>query len=219
MKVVFNPGRPAGERVVSVTVGGNAIDPDAEYVFATNDFMAAGGDGYTMFGDYPILNEYKGLDEALIDYLADGGAIPSRDDRLLVSIVKTPSKVFVNGDETAFDAYNIGGNNYFMLRDLAFVLDSTDKGFEIEYDGDIHIIPGKAYTPRGDEMSGGINARTALPTPSKIYFDEEAANLTVYNIGGSNYFKLRDLLKLLDIEVIYDGNLHINTDNPYVDEE
>lgn len=32
-----------------VTIGGEPIDPEATYKLATNDFMAIGGDGYTMF--------------------------------------------------------------------------------------------------------------------------------------------------------------------------
>jgi len=49
MAVVFDPAQDAGSRVVSVTVGGQAIDLGATYSVATNDFMAAGGDDYTMF--------------------------------------------------------------------------------------------------------------------------------------------------------------------------
>jgi 2',3'-cyclic-nucleotide 2'-phosphodiesterase (5'-nucleotidase family) len=42
----FNPTRPAGGRIISVTVGGQPIDPERLYTVATNDFMQRGGDGY-----------------------------------------------------------------------------------------------------------------------------------------------------------------------------
>lgn len=45
----FDPAKPAGQRVVGATVGGRPLDRDAVYTVATNDFMAAGGDGYDMF--------------------------------------------------------------------------------------------------------------------------------------------------------------------------
>lgn len=61
-------------RVVSIEVNGAPIDAEKMYTLATNDFMAAGGDNYTMFGDYPILNEYSALDEALIKYISKVGA-------------------------------------------------------------------------------------------------------------------------------------------------
>lgn len=47
----FNPSAPAGLRVLSVTVGGQPLDPARMYTLATNDFLANGGDGYTMFKD------------------------------------------------------------------------------------------------------------------------------------------------------------------------
>jgi 2',3'-cyclic-nucleotide 2'-phosphodiesterase (5'-nucleotidase family) len=38
--------RPAGDRVVSVSVNGKPLDAAATYTLATNDFLARGGDGY-----------------------------------------------------------------------------------------------------------------------------------------------------------------------------
>lgn len=70
MRVEFDPNQPAGSRIVKVMVGGEMLDPNAMYTLATNDFMAYGGDDYGMFADYPILGEFDGLDEVLIDYMA-----------------------------------------------------------------------------------------------------------------------------------------------------
>jgi 2',3'-cyclic-nucleotide 2'-phosphodiesterase (5'-nucleotidase family) len=44
----FDPGRPPGERVVRVLVGGTPLDPTHLYTIATNNFLARGGDGYAM---------------------------------------------------------------------------------------------------------------------------------------------------------------------------
>jgi 5'-nucleotidase/UDP-sugar diphosphatase len=43
----YTRGRPAGSRIVAVTIGGRPLEPEALYTVATNDFMLAGGDGYT----------------------------------------------------------------------------------------------------------------------------------------------------------------------------
>ena len=43
----------------------------------------------------------------------------------------TASTVLVNGENVAFDAYNINDNNYFKLRDLAYILSGTEKQFEV----------------------------------------------------------------------------------------
>jgi 2',3'-cyclic-nucleotide 2'-phosphodiesterase (5'-nucleotidase family) len=45
----FDPNRPAGDRIVSVLIGGERLQPDRTYTVATNDYLAAGGNGYTMF--------------------------------------------------------------------------------------------------------------------------------------------------------------------------
>jgi len=46
---VWNPAAPVGSRIVSIKVGGVPIDPAATYLVTTNNFVAAGGDGFTKF--------------------------------------------------------------------------------------------------------------------------------------------------------------------------
>ncbi len=56
----------AGNPVVqNILVDGVPIVLDAIYTVATNDFLAAGGDGYVMFEDVPTAGEFMGLHEAL----------------------------------------------------------------------------------------------------------------------------------------------------------
>ncbi|HWR97064.1 MAG TPA: 5'-nucleotidase C-terminal domain-containing protein [Candidatus Methanoperedens sp.] len=58
MRYVFDPRRPAGERIVSVEVGGAPLDETRTYTLATHDFLAAGGNGYTVFaGHDPVYND------------------------------------------------------------------------------------------------------------------------------------------------------------------
>lgn len=47
----YNPLSPAGSRVKDISIAGKSIDFSKEYAVATNDFLAAGGDGYKAFGD------------------------------------------------------------------------------------------------------------------------------------------------------------------------
>jgi len=51
-----------GSRVKEILIAGKPIDPDKDYILATNDYLAAGGDGYKVFGealktsrDFPII--------------------------------------------------------------------------------------------------------------------------------------------------------------------
>ncbi|MHC5036412.1 MAG: bifunctional metallophosphatase/5'-nucleotidase [Planctomycetota bacterium] len=48
-KVVYDPAREVGQRVISVEGGGKPLDPDATYRVATSNFIAAGGDGHEIF--------------------------------------------------------------------------------------------------------------------------------------------------------------------------
>ncbi|HEY3246889.1 MAG TPA: 5'-nucleotidase C-terminal domain-containing protein [bacterium] len=60
LQFAFNPDRPVGSRVLSVTVGGRPLDDAATYTVATNDFMLRGGDGYTMFPTGQVLVDAAG---------------------------------------------------------------------------------------------------------------------------------------------------------------
>lgn len=49
IKYTFDGSKPAGERIVSVTLAdGTPLDLEGWYTLACNDFMCGGGDGYTM---------------------------------------------------------------------------------------------------------------------------------------------------------------------------
>ncbi len=50
LRFSFRADRPAGHRVMTATVNGQAIEPTKEYTVGTIDYMAAGGDGYEAFG-------------------------------------------------------------------------------------------------------------------------------------------------------------------------
>jgi 2',3'-cyclic-nucleotide 2'-phosphodiesterase (5'-nucleotidase family) len=64
--------RPPGSRVFSVAVNGAPLEEGKPYTLATNDFMAAGGDGYTVFkSGKPLINavDAKLMASAVIDYI------------------------------------------------------------------------------------------------------------------------------------------------------
>ncbi len=55
-------------------------------------------------------------------------------------------------------------------------------------------------------MTGkGTGNKAAAPTTSKIYIDGKEVALTAYNIGGNNYFKLRDIGAAFDFGMDWDG--------------
>lgn len=56
MSLVFDAKKPVGERITELKIGGKALDPEKTYRVATNDFLAAGGDGYATFKKSKMLN-------------------------------------------------------------------------------------------------------------------------------------------------------------------
>ena len=121
----------------------------------------------------------------------------------------TSSAVIVNEKNVIFDAYEIEGNNYFKLRDLAYVLNGTKKQFEVVWDGDknaISLTSDQAYTAVGSEMAGkGMSIKLPTPTSSQILLNGSLVNFTAYTIDGNNYFKLRDIGEAFDFGVVWDG--------------
>lgn len=139
--------------------------------------------------------------------------------------VPTTSTVLVNGNNIKFDSYNINGNNYFKLRDLAYVLNTTEKQFSIGYNevlNTVSLTSRQPYIAVGGEMEigDGDNVQTE-PMSSTILKNGEVVQLQAYLIDDSNYFKLRDIGELLDFSVEWNGeenSISIDTSKSYVSE-
>lgn len=71
----IDTSKEVGDRVVDIMINGEPIDLDKTYTLATNDFMAAGGDGYEMFENAELVGEFEGLDEALVSYVKKLGEV------------------------------------------------------------------------------------------------------------------------------------------------
>ena len=56
---------------------------------------------------------------------------------------------------------------------------------------------------------------TAEPTWQNIYVDGGQVSMTAYNIGGSNYVKLRDIGKTVDFNVYWQDGVQIDTNASY----
>ena len=143
------------------------------------------------------------LFSAKIHYNSAASSTPS------FKIERSAQNLTVNGVKKDCDKYNIDGSNYFKLRDLAYMLSGTGSQFAVGYDDatkTVTVNKGAPYTPNGSEMViGEDKSATAEPSGQTIMIDgQPRGDLTVYNIGGNNYFKLRDLGTALGFNVDYD---------------
>ncbi len=65
----YNPSLNPADRILNITINGNEIGMDTRYTVAVQDFLAYGGDGYTVMQEGEII-EYGPLDvDAFIGYL------------------------------------------------------------------------------------------------------------------------------------------------------
>lgn len=165
---------------------------------------------------YAIINVVEGSDDVVVK-----APIVKKDN---ITVAPTASKVLVNGVETLFDAYLIEGNNYFKLRDLANVVNGTEKNFEVKWDGEknaINLLSGTPYTAIGSEMTIGDGIKkTASINNSKLFIDGVEVEIVAYTINDNNYFKLRDIGKVFDIGIKWNNNnqtIEIDTSVVYED--
>lgn len=131
-------------------------------------------------------------------------------------------EVYVNGEQAAVAAYNINGSNYFKLRDIAAVVNGSEKQFEVSWDSDVGQISLKSdspYTQVGGELADlEPGSKTAIPSFSPILKDGEPATYEGYFIDGNNYYKLRDVAQSFDIGIEWDsenGRVNILTAKGY----
>ena len=70
--------KPVGSRVSNVKVNGVPLSETAYYLIATNDFVVAGGDGFTMLEKFPVANEFDALENVMEEYLKSVGEINTK---------------------------------------------------------------------------------------------------------------------------------------------
>lgn len=126
------------------------------------------------------------------------------------SITVSPQNVSIDGVKKDFEVYNINGNNFFKLRDVAYSLNGTGSQFSVDFNQEkssIEINKGSAYVSVGGEMSKETDkSKMAVKSAQKLIINNLEKELTAYNIGGNNFFKMRDLGNELDFDVDFDSS-------------
>jgi 5'-nucleotidase len=75
VKYTYDAARPEGDRITSVTINGNPLDPAASYKVATFSFLATGGDNFRAFKEGAVVDTGLVDYEAWIDYLTDNSPV------------------------------------------------------------------------------------------------------------------------------------------------
>ena len=119
-------------------------------------------------------------------------------------------KVSVGGAVQNLRGYNISGYNYFMLRDIAYILRNTKYKFSVDWNNasrTINVSKGKSYNPVGTELSnkGVFASRQAQAGNASLVVDGTEYDFVVYNFEGNNYYKIRDLGEAMSFPVEWDA--------------
>jgi len=115
------------------------------------------------------------------------------------------TKISVNGNETAVFCYNINGNNYLKIRDIAVLLSGTDSEFSVSWDSEKKLISldkkGKYDIVGSENQALSAYERAVYSKNEKILLDGKEFAIKAYMIDGSNYFVLRDASEVIGFEV------------------
>lgn len=168
----------------------------------------------------------NGNDSILYVYRIGDGTSSNHNKSPQLEIKPSATKVMVNNKDMTVNAYKFDNNNYFSLRNFAILVNGTDKQFEVSFNADknaINLTSGKPYTKIGGELAVDSNTKANNITKAdiKILVDGNEFTLTAQNIDGNNYFKLRDMAKILNINVTYDsstGSLSLDTSSDYTEQ-
>ena len=103
-------------------------------------------------------------------------------------------------------AYSIDNTNYFSLRDIASLLNGTEKQFDIQYDKatkTVTVTTQKPYALANTDYtnSNNMSQKEVTSTAITINVDGQNVALVSYNVNNINYFSINDLAKALNINV------------------
>ena len=160
------------------------------------------------------------------EHISEGGKIKMKRILALVLVVvlalslasaaraaqvqPTKQNITIDGEEVYCPAYNIDGYNYVKLRTLAYLLKDTASPFDVTYDEEtktVTIQRGKPYSGPAEEAFLMVDlSGTAVESAQTIVIDDvERSDLSVWNLGGNNWFKLAELSKAIGFELKYDS--------------
>lgn len=126
-----------------------------------------------------------------------------------IRVAPSTHHIEVNGKAVNPQAYNIGGYNYFKLRDIAYLLNGTSSSFNVTWDSGknaVNLISGQAYAAVGGEMT--VVSSTTLrvqQSTAKVLLDGNGISINGYTINGNNYYKIADVSSAIGFSVAYES--------------
>ncbi|EJU24752.1 5'-nucleotidase, C-terminal domain protein [Peptoanaerobacter stomatis] len=224
---IYDISQPSGKRVSDIKVNGENLDTKKSYKLATNDFMAIGGDDYTMFKGAKKIAENALLSDVLVDYIKENGGkinykengnriVPKSEVTKVDTIsevkaddmkaIPTTHKIIAEGKSILIEGYIINGDKYFQVRDIAAAFSNTAQSFDVQYDK-----KSKSVVLKKNTKYSGNNAKLSkisqkapkiVSSNQKIMVNgKEDQKLKVYLINSANYVSLAQLSTLMNLNI------------------
>jgi len=114
--------------------------------------------------------------------------------------------LMVGEDQADVQVFELDGSIFIKLRDLAMMLNNTDKSFEVDYNQESEIISltiPKRYTPVSGELAMSLPNKEISSTESNVALEINGDYLTIdaYTVQGNNYFRLSDIAHALNFGI------------------
>ena len=209
----------------STTIG--AYAENSKPTVAINGYSAGSLGSQTGTGSaYGTFNLAEGLNTFVITVKSG-----SNTTLYYVSVYRIPASpriqvsnqnISINGTNYTLAAYNINGNNFVKLRDLAALLMNTSKKFSLDFSDSTQtatMAMGGNYVKRGDELSALPAYRKYTASSQRFILDGSAIYPMAFNIDGTNYVMVRDMGSAMDFSVTYTAStktINVNTNGGYV---
>lgn len=142
----------------------------------------------------------------------------------LFDVKSTGYTVIVNGKPVDFNTYSIHNSPYCQIEDLArampgvfAVQQKTDKNIDETEFPVFRITTGEVqggFSSKSDGKSGKAHSVYA-----HLFTDNKRCPTTPYKINGNYFFKMADILRVLNIQLIVNQTKHtieIESDKPYL---
>ncbi|WP_053204547.1 5'-nucleotidase C-terminal domain-containing protein [Jiangella muralis] len=173
----YDPAAAPGERITSMSLVGNPVEPDGEYRVVVNSFLASGGDNFATLAQGSNPTDTGQVDlQAMVSYLGENSpASPDLAQRAVgVSWVSDPEAVYETGDEIAVDLSSLLFSNGEPVDATATV---TLAGQEV---GKVDVDP--AIVDTTDEV-GRAQVRVTVPAITADSAKEAAETTLVVELA------------------------------------
>lgn len=130
--------------------------------------------------------------------------IPSISFGQGLRVTSKAANFIVNNKPMKLKTLNIKGNNYMTIRDFATIMKGTADEFDVSWNQTTKDVEIVTKTPYKDSYpSPSFNKAPAKAKKASLVIDGKKVTMPSYLVKGNTCFKIRDLSKLIDVNIFW----------------